>query len=221
MLKLTRRILAVLFWLGITLLFLDFTGTVQPVLGWMAKLQFLPSVLAVHLPSIAIVIIITLVLGRIYCSIICPLGVLQDFFAWIGKWKIFRKNKKTKFANRYNFSSEKKWLRLTVLALFLIMLLAGFNAGMVLLAPYSSYGRIVASLLQPIYVGINNLLAKWSEAQDNYLFYQVEPHDNPFILVVMSQPSSLLCWPSCTDAPTATPSVPSAPRWAISPSSHG
>ena len=192
MLKLTRRILAVLFWLGITLLFLDFTGTVQPVLGWMAKLQFLPSVLAVHLPSIAIVIIITLVLGRIYCSIICPLGVLQDFFAWIGKWKIFRKNKKTKFANRYNFSSEKKWLRLTVLALFLIMLLAGFNAGMVLLAPYSSYGRIVASLLQPIYVGINNLLAKWSEAQDNYLFYQVEPHDNPFILVVIASVTALI-----------------------------
>ena len=103
MLKLIRRILAVIFWLGITLLFLDFTGTLQPILGWMAKLQFLPSVLALNGISIAIVLVMTLVLGRIYCSIICPLGILQDFFAWIGKWKIFRKNKKAKYANKYSY----------------------------------------------------------------------------------------------------------------------
>ena len=139
MLKLTRRILALFFWLGITLLFLDVTGTIQPYLEWMAKLQFLPSVMAVNLISIAIVLVLTLVLGRIYCSIICPLGVLQDFFAWIGKWKVFRKNKKTKFANKYSYSKPKKWLRLTVLAVFIIMLLAGFNAGAILLAPYSAY----------------------------------------------------------------------------------
>ena len=76
MLKPIRRVLAVLFWLGITILFLDFTGTVQPILGWMAKLQFLPSVMALNWISIAIVLVLTLVLGRIYCSVICPLGVL-------------------------------------------------------------------------------------------------------------------------------------------------
>ena len=192
MLKLTRRILAVVFWLGITLLFLDFTGTIQPILGWMAKLQFLPSVLAVHIPSIVIVLILTLVLGRIYCSVICPLGVLQDFFAWIGKWKVFRKNKKAKFANRYSYSKPKTWLRLSVLALFLIMLLAGFNAGVMLLAPYSAYGRMVASLLQPLYIGINNLFAQWSEAQDNYLFYQVEPHNNPMLLIIVAAATMLI-----------------------------
>ena len=186
MLKLTRRILALFFWLGITLLFLDVTGTIQPYLEWMAKLQFLPSVMAVNLISIAIVLVLTLVLGRIYCSIICPLGVLQDFFAWIGKWKVFRKNKKTKFANKYSYSKPKKWLRLTVLAVFIITLLAGFNAGAILLAPYSAYGRMVASLLQPLYIGINNLLAQWSEANDNYLFYQLEPHNNPLILCVIA-----------------------------------
>lgn len=186
MLKLTRRILAVVFWLGITLLFLDFTGTLQPLLGWMAKLQFLPSVLALNVISIAIVLVATLLLGRIYCSAVCPLGVLQDFFAWMGKWRIFRKNKKAKFANRYSYSKPKTWLRLTVLVLFVVMLVAGFNAGAVLLAPYSAYGRMVASFLQPIYIGINNLLAQWSEANDNFLFYQVEPHNNPALLLIVS-----------------------------------
>ncbi len=192
MLKLTRRILAIAFWLGITLLFLDFTGTMQPILGWMAKLQFLPSVMAVNLISIAIVLVATLLLGRMYCSVVCPLGVLQDFFAWIGRWRIFRKNKKAKFANKYSYSKPKTWLRLTVLALFIIMLLAGFNACFVLLAPYSAYGRIVASLLQPIYIDVNNLLAQWSEANDNFLFYQVEPHNNPMLLGLVACVTALI-----------------------------
>ena len=186
MLKPIRRILAIIFWVGITILFLDFTGTMQPILGWMAKLQFLPSVLALNGISIAIVLVMTFVLGRIYCSIVCPLGVLQDFFAWIGKWKIFRKNKKAKFANKYSYSKPKTWLRIAVLVIFIVMLVAGFNAGAVLLAPYSAYGRMVASMLQPFYISINNLLADWSEAQDNYLFYQVEPHNNPTLLLIIS-----------------------------------
>ena len=110
MLKTIRRVLAVVFWLGITLLFLDFTGTVQPFLGWMAKLQFLPSVLAANILSIVLVLAVTLLLGRIYCSVVCPLGVMQDFFAWIGRWRVFRKNKKARLANKYSHSKEKKWL---------------------------------------------------------------------------------------------------------------
>ncbi|MBR1668561.1 MAG: 4Fe-4S dicluster domain-containing protein [Bacteroidaceae bacterium] len=192
MLKLIRRILAVIFWLGITWLFVDVSGIAHHQIGWMAKLQFLPSVMALNITSIVIVLVLTLLLGRIYCSIICPLGVLQDFFAWIGKWRVFRKNKKAKFANRYSYSKPKTWLRLTVLALFVIMLLAGFNAGAVLLAPYSSYGRIVSSLLQVVYIDINNLLAQWSEANDNFMFYRVEPHNNPLILVVIASVTALI-----------------------------
>lgn len=192
MLKLTRRILAIIFWLGITFLFLDFTGTLHPYFGWMAKIQFLPSILAVDISTIILLIVLTLLVGRIYCSIICPLGVLQDFFAWIGKLSIFRKNKKAKFANKYSYSKPKTWLRLAVLALFIIMLLASINAGVILLAPYSSYGRMVASLLQPAYIEINNLLALWSEANDNYMFYQVEQHNNPTILFTVAAITAII-----------------------------
>ena len=192
MLKLIRRILAVIFWLGITWLFVDVSGIAHHHFAWMAKLQFLPSVMAVNITSIVIVLILTLLLGRIYCSIICPLGVLQDFFAWIGRWKVFRKNKKAKFANKYSYSEPKTWLRLSVLALFIIMLLAGFNAGTVLLAPYSAYGRIVSAFIQPVYVGINNLLALWSEAQDNYLFIAVEPRNTYTILLIVAGVTAII-----------------------------
>ena len=78
MLKKIRVALAVLFWLGITLLLLDFTGALHGWLGWMAKIQFLPAVLALNAAVIIGLVLLTLVFGRVYCSVICPLGVFQD-----------------------------------------------------------------------------------------------------------------------------------------------
>lgn len=46
MLRKIRLAAALLFFTMITLLFLDFTGTVHGWFGWMAKIQFLPAVLA-------------------------------------------------------------------------------------------------------------------------------------------------------------------------------
>ena len=43
-----RRILAIIFFTIITLLFLDFTGSIHTWFGWMAKIQFLPAVLALN-----------------------------------------------------------------------------------------------------------------------------------------------------------------------------
>ena len=184
-----RILLAAIFFVGITLLFLDFSGTVQPWLGWMAKLQFLPSVLALNITSIVAVLALTLLFGRLYCSVICPLGVMQDVFAFIGKKS---KSKKRRFANKYSYSKPKTWLRLSVLGLMLIMLVAGFNAGFMLIAPYSAYGRIVSAGLQPIYIGINNMLATWAEGADSYAFYHVEQHNNPMALCVVAGVSALI-----------------------------
>ena len=91
MLKKIRVALAVVFWLGITLLFLDFTGALHGWLGWMAKLQFLPAVLAVNIAVIIGLVLLTLVFGRVYCSVICPLGVFQDGVAHLN---VARKRKK-------------------------------------------------------------------------------------------------------------------------------
>ena len=56
----------------ITLLFLDFTGTLHSWFGWLAKIQFLPAVLELNIGVVVILIILTGVIGRIYCSLICP-----------------------------------------------------------------------------------------------------------------------------------------------------
>ena len=118
MLRKIRLTLAVLFFTAVTLLFLDFTGTLHAWLGWTAKIQFLPALLALNVGVVVFLVLLTLAFGRVYCSIICPLGVMQDIIAWVGK-----KQKK----NRYGYSPAKSWLRYSVLAVFIIAMIAGIS----------------------------------------------------------------------------------------------
>lgn len=165
MLKKIRQILAVISIVMVTLLFLDFTGTVHTWFGWMAKIQFLPAVLALNVGVIIGLVVLTLLFGRIYCSVICPLGIMQDFFGWFGK-----KIKK----NRYSYSGPKNILRYSMLLLMVVSIIAGIGSFVALLAPYSAYGRIVSSLFSPIWQWGNNLLAGWAEAHESYAFYSFD-----------------------------------------------
>lgn len=160
-----RTTLAVIFLLAITLLFLDFTGTLHVWLGWMAKIQFLPALLALNVGVIIGLVALTLIFGRIYCSVICPLGVMQDAFAWFGK-----KAKK----NRYKYSPAKNILRYTMLGVVIVAFLLGIGSIVALFAPYSAYGRIVQNLLSPVWQFGNNLLADWAEKHDSYAIYTVD-----------------------------------------------
>ena len=163
MLRKIRTILAAVFFVLITLLFLDFTGTLHHWLSWMAKIQFLPAVLALNMVVVVALLLLTLVFGRIYCSIICPLGVLQDVLARIRRKK-----------NKYSYSKEVRWLRYPVLVAFLIALVAGVGSVFQLLAPYSAYGRIATMIFQPVWKFGNNILATIAERADSYAFYSVD-----------------------------------------------
>lgn len=167
MLRKIRLAFAILFFIMLTALFLDFTGSIHAWLGWTAKIQFLPAVLALNMGVIVLLILLTLLMGRVYCSVICPLGVFQDIVSWISGQR-----KKKKY--RFSFSPEIKWLRYGVLGLFVIALIAGIGSFVALLAPYSSYGRIASNLFVPIYQWGNNLLAYFAERADSYVFYETD-----------------------------------------------
>lgn len=165
MLKKIRQIVAAFSIVLITLLFLDFTGAAHKWLGWMAKIQFLPAVLSLNLIVVAALILLTLIFGRLYCSVICPLGIMQDGFAWLGK-----RSKK----NRYGYSKAKNVLRYVMLGVMVLAIILGIGSVVALLAPYSAYGRIAQSLLAPLLQWVNNLLASWAESAGSYRFYPVE-----------------------------------------------
>lgn len=165
MLKKIRRVLAVVMFALITLLMLDFTETLLAWLGWVAQIQFLPALLGLNAIVLVALVVLTLVFGRIYCSVICPLGVMQDIVSWIHG----RKKK-----NRFTYSPAKSWLRYTTVAVMAAALVAGVGSIAALLAPYSTYGRIVINLFQPLYMWGNNLLAAIAEHYESYAFYSVD-----------------------------------------------
>lgn len=168
MLRKIRIVLATVFFFFITLLFLDFTGTIHTWMGWMAKIQFLPALLALNFGIVVALILLTLIFGRVYCSVICPMGVFQDLVSWVhGKTK-----KKNKY--RFSYSPAKTWLRYTVLIHFIVALVAGAGSVAALIAPYSSYGRIASNLFAPVYAACNNVLAYFAERLDSYAFYTTD-----------------------------------------------
>ena len=167
MLRKIRIVVAALFFVLVTLLFLDFTGAVHTWFGWMAKIQLLPAVLALNVAVIVGLAVLTLIFGRVYCSVICPLGVFQDIVSWFSGR---RKGKK----NRFGYKKEMKWLRYGMLVLFIVLMVFGLNAIALLIAPYSAWGRIATSLLAPVYGWVNNLLAAISAHFGSYAFYPTE-----------------------------------------------
>ncbi len=170
MYKKIRVVLALLCWLSITLLFLDISGVLHHHLAWLAKIQFLPAVMAMNFGIVALWVVVTLLLGRCYCSVICPLGVFQDIVARVGRRLRSKPTRKVP----YNYSPAKTWLRWTVFVLFAVAMFVGAGSLVALLAPYSSYGRMVQNLMQPLWTWGNNALATVAEHYDSYAFYSRE-----------------------------------------------
>ena len=169
MLRTIRIALAAVFFVCITLLFF---GIGQDWFGWMAKLQFLPAVFRVvggatlfNVLVVAGILLLTFIFGRIYCSVICPMGVYQDIVIWIRRKggsllndlhvrNLRRKKekgiavtpKKVGYIKRFSHRKEHKLLRYGIL---IILIASIFVIGQLLIslfAPYSAYGRMVRSI---------------------------------------------------------------------------
>lgn len=167
MLRNIRIGISVLLFGLITFFFLDFAEILPIGFHRLAHLQLIPALLSLSIGILLFLIVLTLLFGRIYCSSICPMGILQDVIARISK----ATGKKKK---RYQYSPAKNILRWSILGLTIIGFLCGFTMIVGLLDPYSAYGRIVVHVFKPIYMGGNNLLESIFSRFDNYTFYRVD-----------------------------------------------
>lgn len=157
MLRKIRIALASLCFVGMCLIFLDVSGIVQPKLFFLAKIQFVPALLSGSIVGVTVLLALTLIFGRVYCSVICPLGILQDAMGRL------RKNR------RYGFTPGRMFLRYGVLAAFIIAFFTGVPLFFALLEPYSAFGRIASNLIAPLWQSGSNLLAVASEKAGNFL----------------------------------------------------
>ncbi len=172
-LKKIRVAVSLVFFVGTAILFLDFTHTISDAFfGPVAYLEFLPSLLKFLAVTsftpigFAIILILSLFFGRVYCSSVCPLGTMQDIFTFI--------RRKTKKRHKFKFSKPLNILRYSILILACVLFIAGFILPLNILDPYSNFGRIVTQLFRPPLIGLNNLGASLLKNVNFYWIYPVE-----------------------------------------------
>lgn len=168
-LKGLRVFLSILIFVPILLYFVDFAGKLPDGISKLLHLQLLPAILGGMFGIVAVLLVLTLLFGRIYCSVLCPAGVLQDIINRI--FCIGRKKKKGK--RRFQFHKPMNWVRYTLLAFVVVFGAFGFFGLCLLLDPYSNFGRIAANLFRPVVMWGNNLLANLLMTVDNYSLYHV------------------------------------------------
>lgn len=159
-----RILVSVVFFALITFYFLDFAG-ISGVRSFLPRVQFIPALMAVSGRILVFWIVLTLLLGRVYCSSVCPLGIFQDGIIWVSK----RWNKKKK----YGYRPARNVVRWLVVGGIGIAFLFGFTFVLSLFDPYSAYGRMATDIFRPLYLVGNNGLAWLFTKFGNYTFYYV------------------------------------------------
>lgn len=170
-LKKIRVTIAIVVAATFTFLFIDYAGVLPNTL--LTHFQFVPALmtaLSFSVLPLLLLIVITLLFGRIYCSVLCPLGIEQDFVAWLSKLllKVFKRNKK------YSYSKPKTALRWSIFGTFAISLIVSFTFIVGILDPYAQFGRIATHLFKPVYLFLNNILADYFEYTEDYYILPVK-----------------------------------------------
>lgn len=169
-----RIVAAGCFFVAICLLF--FEGADASIL---AALQIGPAILALNALALLVLAIAALLFGRIYCSIFCPLGILQDLLA--------RARPKRKYRRLAPFAI----LRYGIAAIFFLAIVAGISAIFSLVDPYSTFGRIAADIFSPLWDGLHNLLA-WGALQfENYAIIDAQGHPQGSLTIAVAAGSLL------------------------------
>ncbi len=166
-LRVMRILVAAFVLCGLTLSFADFTGAIASNLKWLARIQFMPAVLALSLWTIAAILALTFLFGRVYCSVVCPLGILQDLFFFFGRL----------FGVRQSAAAPGPRAVFNVVrgALLLVFLAGGFlGLHFQWLEPYAIYSRFASAVVSPLARMGNNALAEWAARNSSYAFHAVE-----------------------------------------------
>ena len=185
-----RTVFALLVLILFAFLFLDFRGLLgEKAFSPITYLQFLPSLVKFIIAGVTaatgfiVVLVLTVLTGRTYCSFLCPLGILQDVISRIGGFV------KRRF-RRYGYKKPYTILRYFILVLTAGILALGGIYVLTILDPYSIFGRFMSYFVQPVVLLINNLLASVLGRFDIYSIYHVDI--KPYELAAYIVPTAFL-----------------------------
>lgn len=173
-LKHIRTIFAILLLLFYALLFLDFREVVdEKLFAPILYIQFVPSFVKFIIAGIVtatgfiVVLVLTLLTGRTYCSFLCPLGVFQDVISRAGGLikKRFR---------RYGYKKPWSILRYFILIMTAVIMVPGGVYVLTILDPFSIFGRIMTFFIKPVLLLLNNMGASLLGRIDVFTLYNVD-----------------------------------------------
>lgn len=160
-LKIIRVIVAAAVFILILLSFLNFSATnygTQCIL----KTQFVPSLLALFtgaaVPFVAL-LLLTLIFGRVYCSFLCPTGILQDIIIRLSDYSYKLLHKGKKHLKNKGYKKPHNKLRYIILIITGALFALGITLPLTLLDPYSAFGKISVQIIGNFEIFITNLLA--------------------------------------------------------------
>jgi len=169
---------ALLIFAGLTLCFIDFTGKAAKALWYLPHTQLIPALFALNIAAMAGIGAVTLLFGRLYCSVLCPLGIFQDIIIRIRQTCISRRKRR---AGIFRYKAPNKKLRYGVAIVFSIFSILGL-AGLAsmslasILDPYSIFGRAAGQFLSPLSRMVALPIADYSASNGIYLLDSVPPN---------------------------------------------
>lgn len=122
--------------------------------------QFAPSAIRFFYSAILptscgflVVLLLTLLWGRLYCSVLCPLGLWQDLIIFL-KRRLSGSNK-----GCYSYRKASLGIRYVIFSCVILSAIWGLVSVLNFLEPYSIFGRIVSLIIKPVILVIKNGLA--------------------------------------------------------------
>ena len=189
-LKIFRVIAATAIFIAALLAFLNFS------MGWetnhILHIQFVPALLSlaagtlgVALPLITL-LLLTLIFGRVYCSFLCPTGILQDIIGRLAR-PLTRRTRtnphspgsganagsstSTGISTSTGYRKPHNILRYIILIATGLLFALGLAWPLTLLDPYSLFGKIASQFFGSIEIFLNNALANIFPNSIPYLKY--------------------------------------------------
>lgn len=138
-LRTIRIILAVIFFAA-SVAFLVISPASHHVGRISERVQIMPSAIAATMGATLFWLLVSFLLGRVYCSTVCPIGTYQDLILRI-------RNKIPKLNKPYSYKPAKP-TRYHVLAIYLVCLLAGVMAVPYWIEPWNIM-RNICSVANP------------------------------------------------------------------------
>lgn len=144
LLRITRIVLSLLVTVVLTAAYTVPALTLPVVAPWLAGIQLVPALMAFSFVTFTAWIGITLLLGRVYCSSVCPLGTAQDVVAH------FTHRYRRGPRRRYTYTPGRNTMRYVFLVVMMVCLMLQNVVAVAILDPSCAWAEICSRIFAPI-----------------------------------------------------------------------